>query len=298
MGILSLQMDFPGQVGVSPRRGKMITTDNLATITAAGYLNNYSTIGQNFYPTDIIDVVYSYNQNSNSGTDDTFTLSISNGIITLVEYVDPGNVLLPVVADHIATFNGTTGQIKCDPATAINGGNIQAGLSGTAGYLASFPSTASKGSLRVVAANNAGNTITQITNASFGQASVLTIPDPAGATANFAIAPAALVNNNLVKASGTAGLVADAGIAASAVQLSANIKAAVTGNIGGAGAGPISVSVTGMTASSVVVATIATSSNTVSVAKAVAGSGSFDITFSGDPGATCTVNYVAFIAAQ
>ncbi|HXK00696.1 MAG TPA: hypothetical protein VNF93_02280 [Buchnera sp. (in: enterobacteria)] len=81
-------------------------------------------------------------------------------------------------------------------------------------------------------------------------------------------------------------------------QSSANIKSATTGNIGGAGAGPITVPVTGMTASSIVVATIATSSNPASVIKAVAGSGSFDVTFSADPGATCTLNYVAFIAPQ
>lgn len=78
----------------------------------------------------------------------------------------------------------------------------------------------------------------------------------------------------------------------------ANIKAATTGNIGGAGAGPITVTVAGLTTSSVVVATVASSSNPVSVILATAGSGNFDVTFSADPGATCTLNYVAFIAAQ
>lgn len=81
-------------------------------------------------------------------------------------------------------------------------------------------------------------------------------------------------------------------------QEAANIKAATTGNIGGAGAGPIVVPVTGLTAASIVVASIATSSNAVAVAKAVAGSDNFSVTFSADPGATCTLNYVAFIAAQ
>lgn len=95
------------------------------------------------------------------------------------------------------------------------------------------------------------------------------------------------------------GLGTAATAAAASFQLVANIKAATTANIGGGGAGPIVVSgVTGLTAASVVVATIATSSNAVAVAKCVAGTNQFTITFSADPGATCTVNYVAFIAAQ
>lgn len=81
-------------------------------------------------------------------------------------------------------------------------------------------------------------------------------------------------------------------------QESANIKSATTANIGGAGAGPISVVVSGLTAASIVVASVETSSNTVSVAKCDATATGFDITFTADPGATCTVNYIAFIAAQ
>src|ERR1017187_699933 len=111
MGILSFQMSFVGQVGVFPRRGKMITTDNLATITAAGYLNPLTLLGNVMYPTDLIDVVYSYSVNTNSGTDDTLSVSISNGIITLSEEVFPGNVVFPVVSGDFAVFSGTSGKI-------------------------------------------------------------------------------------------------------------------------------------------------------------------------------------------
>lgn len=76
------------------------------------------------------------------------------------------------------------------------------------------------------------------------------------------------------------------------------IIADVTDDIGGGGIGPITVSVKDMTASSIVVATIASSSNNVSVAKAVAYAtptdSGFNITFSADPGTNCIVNYVAF----
>lgn len=81
-------------------------------------------------------------------------------------------------------------------------------------------------------------------------------------------------------------------------QSSANIIAAHSADIGGAGAGPIDVTVAGLTSSSVVVATILSSSNAVAVAKAVAATGKFSITFSADPGAACVINYVAFVAAQ
>ena len=217
--IYQLPIQQPAMVGVFPNQKFAVFGDNLATITTAGYLNQVNLESNPIASTDILQVLYSFNNVTNVGTYGVFTVSISNsGVITLVAAVSPGDVLLPVVANHIAQFNGTTGQIYDGSAPAVHGGNIQAGLSGTAGTLASFPATASKGSLLLVGVANTGNTNTTISNAAMGQASVISIPDPAGATANFAVAPAALVNNNLVKASGTAGLVADAGIVATAVM--------------------------------------------------------------------------------
>ena len=40
MGIISFVTDVAGQIGVNPRRIKLVTTDNLATVTTAGYLNS------------------------------------------------------------------------------------------------------------------------------------------------------------------------------------------------------------------------------------------------------------------
>lgn len=218
--IYQLPIQQPAMVGVFPNQKFAVFGDNLATITTAGYLNQVSLESNPIASTDILQVLYSFNNVTNVGTYGVFTVSISNsGVITLVAAVSPGDVLLPVVANHIAQFNGTTGQIYDGSAPAVHGGNIQAGLSGTAGTLASFPATAAKGSLIVAGVANTGNTNTTISNAAMGQASVISIPDPAAATANFAVAPAALVNNNLVKASGTAGLVADAGFAAANVML-------------------------------------------------------------------------------
>lgn len=197
------------------------------------------------------------------------------------------NVITPVIANHFAVFTNTTGSIGDDAATAINGGNIQAGLSGTAGTLASFPATASKGSLKLTAVDNTGNTITTISNAVMGQATTVSIPDPAAATANFVIAPVALVNNNLVKASGTAGLVADAGF---------SIKAQTTEIYAGGGTSN-AFTATGLTASSIVTASILTSTNAVSITKVTPGTNTLTVEFSADPGTGTTVNYIATSAA-
>lgn len=204
----------------------------------------------------------------------------------------------PTIANHIAVFSNTAGNLAEDAATAINGGNLQAGLSGTAGTVASFPGTAANGSLILAAVNAGGAFNTTISNGTMAQSCVYTIPDVTAATGQFLVKTAALVSGNLVQASGTAGVTVDSGIVASNVQLKSQVIAQTSADIGGAGAGPFTITVAGMTAASVVVATIETSSNTVAVAKATAGTGNFDILFTADPGAVCTVNYVAYISAQ
>jgi hypothetical protein len=74
-----------------------------------------------------------------------------------------------------------------------------------------------------------------------------------------------------------------------------NIIAGKSADIGGGGAGPITIAVVGLTTSSVVSASIESSTNAVAVAKCTAGADEFDILFTGDPGAACIVNYIAFI---
>jgi hypothetical protein len=296
MSIKDVVTNVTGLASVEPRVIYIQTTDTLAEITATGYLNKMVQNGLTVSNLDMA-LVSGTDIVAGSAGDAWFAVQVSGGNTSLVEAAG-GGVALPVVANHIATFVGTSGEIGDNAATAINGGNIQAGLSGTAGYLAAFPATAAKGSLHMVAVANTGDTVTTISNAAMGQASVVSIPDPAAATANFAVAPAALVSGNLIQASGTAGLVADAGVAPAALQLKANIKAVLSGNIGGAGAGPLTVTVAGMTAASVVVVTVSSSSNPCYATKAVAGSGSFALTMNADPGASLIINYIAFIAAQ
>lgn len=324
MGILQITTDTTGQINVNPRRVKIITTDNLSTVTTAGYLNTPALEGYTILPTDIIDMWYGASSLTSPGTYEIFTVSISNGTITLVQWANPGDVLLPVVSNDFANFNGTTGQIKDsgyspsnaaktkvvmangtvianhiatytdtagtigeDAATAINGGNIQAGLSGTAGSLKSFPSAATSGSLALTAVASSGDYAAVISNASLGQATTWTLSDPAGATSKIVQAPSALVSGNLVKASGTVGLVVDAGFA---------VHAATTSAYAGGGTSN-TFTTTNMTSSSIVTAVILTSTNSVSITKAVPGTNTLAVTFSADPGANTTVSWISVTPA-
>ena len=204
----------------------------------------------------------------------------------------------PTIANHIAVFTNTAGNLGEDVSTAINGGSIQAGLAGTAGTVISFPATTANGSLILAAVNAGGAFNTTISNGTMAQSSVYTIPDVTASTGQFVVKTAAFVSGNLIQASGTAGVTVDSGVTTTNVQLKTQVKAVLTGNIGGAGAGPLAVTVAGMTAASVVVATVASSSNPCYVLTALPGSGSFALTVSADPGASLIVNYIAYIAAQ
>jgi len=123
-----------------------------------------------------------------------------------------------VVVNHIAKFIDTAGTVDDTAGTAINSGSLQAGLSGTAGSLISFPASATSGTLRLVAANSAADVAGIITNASLGQAVTWTLADPAGAASKILQAPGSLVSGNLLSASGTAGLAADSGYPANGLQ--------------------------------------------------------------------------------
>lgn len=330
-----------GEVGVLPGTVKMVDTGSYATVTAAGYLNGINSgnvvSGVQLAPSDIIECLYSFNEVTGAGTYVRFSVSISSGVITLVDNIDPSDVLLPVVSGNFAVFNNTLGQIKdlgylpsddtktrvvmangavainrlakftdivgtVDDATsaATNMGDLYAGASGTAGAFRSYPSAATTGYLGLTGVANAGDFAVQVANASHGQASIHSLPDPANAAARILVGATAtpFVSGNFPVASGTGGLMVNSGLAASNLQNKTNIVSATTANIGGAGAGPISVAVTGATAASVVVASVESSSNAVSVVACTATATGFDIKFSADPGAACLVNYVLFIAAQ
>ncbi len=112
-----------------------------------------------------------------------FNTTVKNSVMgqsSVISIPDPGSA----TADFIISKSAGTQTISSGNLT-VAAGNVTAGASGAAGYLASFSSTAARGSLRLVAVANTGDTLTTISNAAMGQASVISIPDPGAATANF-----------------------------------------------------------------------------------------------------------------
>lgn len=125
------------------------------------------------------------------------------GIDTLQFNADPsaGGVAFsggPSVANAIPVFSNTSGDIKPASTTTTLGqaltiagafistsGNITSGSSGDAGTFISFPATAGNGTLILQAVNAGGAFNTTIASGTIGQSSVITIPDPGAATANF-----------------------------------------------------------------------------------------------------------------
>jgi hypothetical protein len=107
--------EFAGQVNVKPRLPRLFAPkDTLATITTAGYLNSSPIIQTN--PPQVGDFIFAvYN-----GGQGIFTVTITAGVVTLVPWVDAGNVLLPVVNGNIPMFNGTLGQISDSNILATN----------------------------------------------------------------------------------------------------------------------------------------------------------------------------------
>ncbi len=277
MTILYYKATTTGMVGVTPQFSYIHCDNTLSEVTTAGFLNP-NTVDA-FYPDNMFLIRYATDIN-------LFQASVSNGVVTFSTAT--ADVALPTLENYIAVWSNTKGGLKVPDAAVRVGESIMASLSDAAsGNFIGFSPTTDKGSLSLKAADNTGNTDTAITNAEMGQASVITIPDPGAATANFNISAAALVNNNLVKASGTAGKTADAGY-----RLIANTTAAYAG-----GGTSNAYAATGLTVNSKGSAVIRASTNAVSICKALPGTDTLTITFSADPGADTTVDYIYSTAA-
>ena len=206
MGIIQAPSVLPGQVGVIGAIKYMVTTDSLATITAAGYLNSIDLAVNPIFASDVLGITYLYNLNTNKGTFAFFTVSISNGVITHAPTVSTGDVLLPVVSGDIAVFNGTTGQIK-DSAVAFSN------LTDTVSPL--FHGTATAGDF--VTVNNANKTI-QDSGAA-----------PSAASQPFVVmSPGSVTTNHIAQFSDTNGTLKDGGVLGTAAAKAASNNALST----------------------------------------------------------------------
>jgi hypothetical protein len=223
MGVLQFPTPIPMTNGNYPALKFAVFTDSLPTVTMAGYLNQSNIDSATPLSNgDVVMALYSFNTTTLSGSFAILTVNISasNGQITLTAWGNPGDVVLPTTSNYIAHFTNTTGTLSSAADNVTNPGNIAAGLSGTAGTVSSFPGTAAKGSLILAAVANTGNTTTTISNAAMGQASVISIPDPANALGEFLIGATAtpFVSGNFPQNSGTAGLMVDSGVSVASLS--------------------------------------------------------------------------------
>ena len=110
--IYQLPTQVPGMVDVLPNQKFAVFGDDLTAVTTAGYLNQAALESNPLSNNDIIQALYSYNQQSKSGTYGIFTVSISNlGVITLNAWANPGEVVLPTIANNWAMFTNTSGTL-------------------------------------------------------------------------------------------------------------------------------------------------------------------------------------------
>ena len=121
MSIVSQTLGVAGQNDVSPRRVQMTVTDSLGTITTAGYLNSDVLQPDVVYPTDIFDIIYSFNTATGVGTYGEFLPSFgAQGVITLVASE----------AVYVTTSSATPGTIRAlvgkvtGTATTMTSGNL------------------------------------------------------------------------------------------------------------------------------------------------------------------------------
>ncbi len=271
---MSISANITGFEGVTPRTVYIKCNNTLAEVTTANFLAGAQEQGYIFYPTDIFNIAY-------LGRSGIFIPTFTGNSITLSN--EGGDVTLPVVSNDFAVFDGTSGTIKdagYSPSDAAKTKVVMANGAVTINHIAQFADTA--GTLK--------------DGGVLGTAAAKAASD--NSKASLASVNGATVINNLLKASDIVGTVQDSGIAASAVQLAANIKAGHTADIGGAGAGPITITLAGITTASTIVANIISSSNVVGIAKVTPGTGNYTVLFDADPGAACILSYVAFIAAQ
>ena len=218
MAILQPPTRLSGTPGIRPNFLYMTTTDTSNTVSTPGYLNSPSLEATPLSNGDVIPCLYSVNPQSGVGTFGMFTVAINpaSGQITLTPWTAGGaTVITPTKVSHIATYTNTSGTLSEDAGTAINGGNIQAGLNGTSGNFVSFPAALNTGSLALQATGNVGNTKTSITNAPMNQTTLITIPDPQGASATVPLFTSPLINGNLLEGTAIPGVVTSSGIPAS-----------------------------------------------------------------------------------
>lgn len=135
--------------------------DNLATVTTAGYLNASSIeAGIPLSNADVIMALYSFNQQTNSGSFAIFTVNIaaSNGQITLTQWSDAGGNVMQTNAVNTMTAPGQIILAKANGTEASNAVTA----SGNAGVITTSSLTTAGGSSYAITWTNTLITSTSV----------------------------------------------------------------------------------------------------------------------------------------
>ena len=212
MPIVNIYPNDPGHASDVPSVQRIETNDTIATVTATGYLNHAVQSGLiSISPTDIVLVATSSVAGKAANQTGWYQVTYSGDNWSLVnESLTPSDVvLLSPSADQTITAHNLI----------VAAGNVQAGSSGNAGELISYPATASTGYFEIAANSNAGNTAVVFGNDSHAQATTYAVPDCGNAAGQILNAATAtpFTTGHLISASGTAGVTTDSGILATNV---------------------------------------------------------------------------------
>jgi hypothetical protein len=265
MAITAITRDFAND----PNIVRIITTDNLATITTAGYLTAQQANIRLLNNGDFQWVATDYVLIAYSGGIGFFTPDLTTETFVAGAVV-PGSLSDTLASGEIfvgSSLNVATGVALTGDASITNAGvmtidpTLQLGASGTAASLTMFPPTAANGFFRLLPVNAGGAFNTTISNGVMGQSTVYTIPDIGAATGDLVVSTAA------VRMKSVAGAAAAGGAAAqSFTDAFCTTGSNVIGNWN-------------------------TQANAASVLKIVPGNGTFVVTSSADAGVG-TFNYV------
>jgi hypothetical protein len=109
--IYQMPQPLTGTTGVVPNFKYMVCGDNLDTITSAGYLNSLDLQSYPISSTDILQILYNFNLQTQVGSYGAFTVSLTDGIITLTAASVPGEIILPVTPGNFANWANTSGAL-------------------------------------------------------------------------------------------------------------------------------------------------------------------------------------------
>lgn len=238
------------------------------------------------YPTTAASGIFVFGATDSAGAYEVAVTNASHAQSSVYSIPDGGQAAANfIVSESAGTQAISSGSVRVSAGLVISG--ISAG--GFQGVMRTYPNTTANGYLDVRANDNsAGDFHTVLTTAaSVGQAQVISIPDSGSATANVAVAPSALVVDNVLTARSTDGSIQDGGFA---------VLANTTAAYGGGGTSN-AYTATGIGATSIVTATILAQTNTASIVSAVPSADTLTVTFSADPGAATTVSWIAITPA-